>query len=72
MGRDVNPFHIEIFTNLRQYQNAQKQDQLLLSESLDTRMEEVTALAEKMKKQKRHYTEYSNEQKLLFVYYIIE
>ena len=36
---------------------------------LDTRMEDVTNLAEKIKKQYTTYNNYSNEQKLLFVYY---
>ncbi|KAG1350098.1 hypothetical protein G6F62_003375 [Rhizopus arrhizus] len=36
---------------------------------LDTRMEDVTNLAEKIKKQYTTYNNYSNEQKLPFVYY---
>jgi hypothetical protein len=63
---EVYPHHLTTLTRIRLYCEAQGPEQSSVDEGLDTKMEEVAAI---VKKQIKHYNRYSNEQKLLFVYY---
>lgn len=49
----MNLFHLEALTNIRRYRDSQGPAQGSIAEGLDTKMQEVTTLAEKSKKQKR-------------------
>ncbi|EIE85023.1 hypothetical protein RO3G_09733 [Rhizopus delemar RA 99-880] len=51
--KDTNPFYLETLTNIRRYCDSQGPAQESIAEGLDTKMQEVTTLAEKSKKQKR-------------------
>jgi hypothetical protein len=62
----VHPHRLTTLIRIRLYCEAQGPEQSSADEGLDTKMEEV---ANKVKKQMKYYSKYSNEQKLLFVYY---
>ncbi|KAG0932488.1 hypothetical protein G6F29_010519 [Rhizopus arrhizus] len=49
----MNLFHLEALTNIRRYRDSQGPAQGSIAKGLDTKMQEVTTLAEKSKKQKR-------------------
>ena len=51
--KDMNLFHLEALTNIRRYRDSQGPAQGSIAKGLDTKMQEVTTLAEKSKKQKR-------------------
>ncbi|KAG1465953.1 hypothetical protein G6F56_004784 [Rhizopus delemar] len=59
-------FHLKTLTRFRLYCDAQEKQQINGNIEIDSVMEEIE---EKFKKQNKHYNQYSNEQKLLFVYY---
>lgn len=59
---EVDTYHLETLTRLRLYCEKQGSEQNSTDEGLDVEMEEI---AHKSKQ----YKSYSNEQKLLFVYY---
>ncbi|KAG1301363.1 hypothetical protein G6F62_011916 [Rhizopus arrhizus] len=66
---EVTPFHLKTLTRIGEYCEKQEDAQLSSKEDiekLDIDMEEVIAV---VKKQIKIYHRYSNEQKLLFVYY---
>jgi len=63
---EVDPYHLETLTRLRLYCEKQGSEQKSTDEGLDVEMEEI---ALKTKQQIKPYKSYSNEQKLLFVYY---
>ncbi|KAI9279891.1 hypothetical protein BY458DRAFT_501996 [Sporodiniella umbellata] len=62
----LDPYHLETLTHLRLYCEKQGSEQKSTDEGLDVEMEEI---ALKTKQQIEPYKNYSNEQKLLFVYY---
>ncbi|KAI9472312.1 MAG: hypothetical protein EXX96DRAFT_489075, partial [Benjaminiella poitrasii] len=67
--KEVTPFHLKTLTRIREYCEKQEDEQLSSQESLinlDIDMEDVIVT---VKKQTKSYHRYSNEQKLLFVYY---
>lgn len=59
-------FHLKTLARFRLYCDAQEKEQINENIEIDSVMEEIE---EKVKKQNKHYNQYSNEQKLLFVYY---
>jgi hypothetical protein len=66
---EVTPFHLKTLTRIREYYEKQEDAQLSSKEDiekLDIDMEEVIAV---VKNQIKIYHRYSNEKKLLFVYY---
>lgn len=66
---DVTLFHLKTLIRIRQYCEKQGDKQLSSKEDiedLDANMKDVIAI---VKKQIKTYHRYSNEQKLLFVYY---
>lgn len=65
---EINPFHLKILTRLRLYcekQNAEQKDTEM--EALDAEMEEIATNVKI--NSGRSYNNYTNDQKLLFVYY---
>ncbi|KAG2194542.1 hypothetical protein INT46_009205 [Mucor plumbeus] len=66
---EATPFHLKTLTRIRVYCEKQEDEQLSFQEgliNLDIDMENVITT---VKKQTKRYHRYSNEQKLLFVYY---
>ena len=66
---EVTPFHLKTLTRIRECCEKQEDTQLSSKEdigNLNIDMEDVIAT---VKKQIKSYQRYSNEQKLLFVYY---
>ncbi|KAI9017951.1 hypothetical protein CLU79DRAFT_805252 [Phycomyces nitens] len=57
-------FHLEALTRFRLYCDAQEKQQINENIETDSRLRE-----KKSKSKNRHYSQYSNEQRLLFVYY---
>ncbi|KAI8060371.1 uncharacterized protein B0P05DRAFT_574740 [Gilbertella persicaria] len=66
---EASPFHLRSLTRITEYCRKQEEEGVSSEGSLrnlDADMEEVIAI---VKKQKRVYHKYSNEQKLAFMYY---